>query len=151
VGLAGATGPTGAAGPVGAAGLAGITGSTGTTGVAGTTGPAVTNIASVTALSGVATISDSDTHLVFLIANTSGAAAIALPHASAVAGRVILLRGTGSNLITIEAQGSDGIFSQCASIPGLLTSLTFTYSVELVSNGTTWSVLSASPTSPAPC
>jgi hypothetical protein len=159
IGSAGPAGPTGAAGsvgPTGAAGATGAQGPAGPAGPAGTTGPAgaaFLNVTSFTTLANGGTIADNDTHYSFLVSNTFGPAAITLPHASAAAGKILLLRASdfNGNAVTVFVQGSDGLFSHCASIPGLIFSLTFTYGVEVVSSGTTWTVLSSSPTSRSAC
>jgi hypothetical protein len=128
-------------------------GQTGSTGPAGAAGAAFLNLASFTTLGSGSTIADNDVHYVFVVLNVSGAATITLPHASAAAGKEIVLRAStfNGNTITVNTQGGDGLFSQCGSIPGYLSTLTFTFGVEVVSNGTTWTVLSASPTSPSAC
>jgi len=152
-GAAGASGTVGPSGPAGVAGAQGGVGTAGSTGLTGNTGAAFSNVASLSTLVSGATIADNDLHHIFLVSNTSGAASVTLPHASAATGTVIILRAAqfNGNTVTVMVQGSDGLFTQCGSIPGLLTTLTFTYGVELVSNGTTWTILSASPTSPSAC
>ncbi len=109
-GLQGATGSTGAngvMGPTGVTGGVGPLGSAGATGVQGTNGP-TGNVFSMqtTALSNGATISDTDTHMYYLVDNSGGVqnsatagassgnpATITLPNAT-TPGRVVVLIAT---------------------------------------------------------
>jgi hypothetical protein len=111
------------------------------------------NVASLTTLASGSTIADNDIHYAFLVSNAGGAATVTLPDANAASGKEIVVRVSNfnGNALTVMTQGSDGLFTHCGSIPGLVSSLTFTYGVEVVSNGTTWTVLSSSPTSPSLC
>jgi hypothetical protein len=106
-GPAGATGANGVMGPTGNAGSTGPNGPTGPTGAQGANGP-TGNVFSMqtTALSTGATISDTDTHMYYLVDNSGGTqnsagsgassgkpATITLPHAT-TPGRVVVLIAT---------------------------------------------------------
>lgn len=106
-GPAGATGPTGPQGANGLQGAAGATGTTGPVGPQGLNGPtgSVFNF-NTTALASGAAISDTDSHIYYLVNNSGGAqnsdgsgqtkgnpATITLPDAT-IAGRVVVLIAT---------------------------------------------------------
>jgi hypothetical protein len=122
-GLAGNTGSTGGGGPkgppgaTGPTGLTGFPGNPGGTGPTGPTGPAFSNVFSVlNSIASGGTIPDNTTQQTIFVNNSAGPATVTLPHANAQAGMYILINGTQrapasatSNLITIQAQGSDKI------------------------------------------
>jgi len=160
-GPAGAAGPTGATGPVGATGPAGPTGATGAPGLAGAAGPAgatgpvgppgpagaagsaFSNVLSVdpTIHSGTCTIPDNSISVTY----TTPLSTITLPHASSVPGKTIWIVVTSpsvTNQITVNRQGSDLIFFQITTEPGVgLTTISSRFSFQLFSDGTNWFVI----------
>jgi hypothetical protein len=134
-GATGGGGPKGPLGPTGPTGITGFQGVTGGTGPAGATGPAFSNVFSVlNAIASGGTIPDNTTQQTILVNNSVGPATVTLPNASAQAGMYILINGTQrapasavSNLITIQAQGSDKIATRPSAgngNTGLQTSIT---------------------------
>lgn len=115
-GSAGAAGPTGSTGQAGSTGLQGGTGGTGATGATGATGPQGTNGPNgnvfpidTTAMRG-AILSDTDTHMIYLVDNSGGTRdsdeagvsngnpqTFTLPHAT-TAGRVVIFVATCRNI-----------------------------------------------------
>jgi hypothetical protein len=125
-------GPTG---PTGPAGITGFQGATGDIGPTGPTGPAFSNVFSVlNSIAAGGTIPDNTTQQTIFVNNSGGPATVTLPNANAQAGMYILINGTQrapasavSNLITIQAQGTDMIAvrpSPANSNTGLQTSIT---------------------------
>jgi hypothetical protein len=116
-------------------GIPGVPGNTGGTGPTGPTGPAFSNVFSVlNSIAAGGTIPDNTTQQTIFVNNSGGPATVTLPNAGAHAGMYILINGTQrapasavSNLITIQAQGSDMIAvrpSPVNSNTGLQTSIT---------------------------
>ncbi len=148
-GANGATGPVGATGAAGATGGVGVIGPTGGVGVAGAQGPAgptgssTMAAATITNLANGATISDSDTHYMFVVASGTSVS-ITLPHASSAAGKKIWIVVTGTSSVTIKAQGADDIrdssIEGAGSNPAGFTSIT-QGSTQLISDGSHWLVL----------
>jgi hypothetical protein len=146
-GAAGPTGSAGTIGPSGARGNTGPNGSPGSAGVAGAAGVAGVNATNAwnfeTAVASGTTISDTDTHRIILV-NNSSAATITLPHASTTAGKLILIQGSAaandSNTITVTVQSGDHIVNHNSlnTSQGQITSCTVTDLAEFVSSGSLW-------------
>lgn len=156
-GATGPFGPTGATGAQGAAGLAGAFGATGptgpfgapgnvgATGAAGLAGPSFSNVDAVspTILASGAVIAGTDKNFVFIVNNSTSAVSITLPLASSLAGkeiRVQTLVPDNGNTLTVNRQGSDGIFDHVLSSG--VNSITRGAGITLASDGgTRWLVL----------
>jgi hypothetical protein len=142
IGPTGATGNLGAAGAAGAngpTGIAGPQGNQGATGAQGAQGPAGASFSNTFAsalISGGTAIADGATEHVFFVNNNSGPVTIVLPHAN-VPGKFIRIAGTqapGSNLVTINAAGTDHFLVCCS--PGFTTSIQTVRGTGWVSDGT---------------
>jgi hypothetical protein len=104
---------------------------------------AFSNVLSVdgTIHSGTYTIPDNSISVTF----TTPLSTITLPHASSVAGKtiwVVVTSPSATNSITLNSQGSDRIFFQITTEPGVgLTSISSRFSFQLFSDGTNWFVI----------
>lgn len=142
VGATGLVGPAGATGPTGAPGTPGNTGPAGATGVAG---PSFSNVDAVspTILANGAIISGADQNFVFIVNNSTGAVSVTLPLANSGAGKQIrlqLLVPDNGNTLTVNRQGSDGIFDHVLSSG--VASITHGAGITLASDGVSrWLVL----------
>jgi hypothetical protein len=155
IGPTGATGPAGVAGSQGATGIAGIpgvvgpTGATGATGVTGPIGPTFSNTyaADSTTRTNGYTIPGTDPFAVYVLNNSSGPATITLPLAGTLKGKRVAIQATAFNpttaRITVAAQGADHILLHQLAPGNSVTSNSFGYAAEFISDGTNWLLLAS--------